>query len=67
MEKSLLATLNKLQFCYFRYLDDIFMLWITEQESIHEFLNWANDFYLSIKFTTKTSLSEIHFLDTTTH
>ena len=65
MEKSLFAALNKLRMCYFRILDDVFMIWTSGQESLNEFLNLANDFYPSIKFTTETFLSEIHFLDIT--
>ena len=42
------------------------MIWTSGQESLNEFLNLANDFYPSIKFTTETS-SEIHFLNTTIH
>ena len=67
MEKSLFATLNRLPICYFRFLDDIFMIWTIGQESLNQFLNLANDFYPSIIFTTETSSSEIHFLDTTIH
>ena len=67
VEKSLLATLNRLPMCYFRFLDDIFMIWTSGQESLNEFLNLANDFYPSIKFTTETTSSEIHFLNTTIH
>ena len=67
MEKSLFATLNKLPMCYFRFFDDVFMIWTTGQDSLNEFSNLANDFYPSIKLTTKTSLSEIHFLDTIIH
>ena len=53
--------------CYFRFLDDILMVWASGKESLHEFLNLTNDFYPSIKFTTETSSSEIHFLGTTIH
>ena len=67
MEKSFFATLNRLPICYFRFLDDIFMIWTREQESLNEYLNLANDFYPSIKFTAETSSSEIHFLDSTIH
>ena len=65
MEKSLCATSNKLPMRYFRFLDDIFIIWISGQESSNEYLNLAGDFYPSIKFTIETSKSEIHFLNTT--
>ena len=67
IEKSLFAALNKLPMSYFQFLNDIFMIWTSEHDSLNEFLNFANDFYPSIKFTTETFLSEIHFLDTTIH
>ena len=56
IEKSLFATLNRLRMCYFRFLDDIFMIWTSGQKPLNKFLNLANDFYRSI-----------HFLDTTIH
>ena len=67
IKKFLFATSNKLPMCYFQFLDDIFKIWSSRHESLNYILNLATDFYSSIKFTTKTSSSEIHILDTTVH
>ena len=37
MEKCLFATSNKLSMCYFEFLNDIIMVWISGQEFSNEF------------------------------
>ena len=47
-----------------RYTDDIFSLWNTNKEAIHNFTKLANSFHPTIKFTAEISDTEIKFLDT---
>ena len=47
-----------------RYIDDIFSLWNTNKEAIHNFTKLANSFHPTIKFTAEISDTEITFLDT---
>ena len=47
-----------------RYIDDIFSLWNTNKEAIHNFTKLANSFHPTINFTAEISDTEITFLDT---
>ena len=47
-----------------KYIDDIFSLWNTNKEAIHNFTKLANSFHPTIKFTAEISDTEIKFLDT---
>ena len=46
-----------------RYIDDIFSLWSTKREEIGSFIELANNFHPTIKFTAEISATEITFLD----
>ncbi|XP_063806789.1 uncharacterized protein LOC134990792, partial [Pseudophryne corroboree] len=48
---------------YFRYIDDIFVLWSGSQESFQQAMLDINRLDDSIKFTYSTSYEEIHYLD----
>ena len=48
-----------------RYIDDIFMIWPHGTDSLHEFIDYMNDFHPTIKFQFSFSSKEVHFLDTT--
>ncbi|XP_063791129.1 uncharacterized protein LOC134945635 [Pseudophryne corroboree] len=48
---------------YFRYIDDIFVLWSGSQESFQQAMSDINQLDDSIKFTYSTSYEEIHYLD----
>ena len=50
---------------YFRFADDIFMIWIGSKESLLAFFNEINTVHESIKFDCKYLLESINFLDTT--
>ena len=47
-----------------RYIDDIFLLWNKSKQDINFFIEQANQFHRSIKFTAEISENEITFLDT---
>ena len=47
-----------------RYIDDIFSLWNIDKRSIGSFIELANNYHPTIKFTAEISDIEITFLDT---
>ena len=47
-----------------RYIDDVFSLWNRSKQDINLFIEQANQFHPSIKFTAEISENEITFLDT---
>ena len=46
-----------------RYIDDVFSLWDKSKQDINLFVEQANQFQPSIKFTAEISENEITFLD----
>ena len=47
-----------------RYIDDVFSLWNINKEEINPFIELANSYHPTIKFTAEISDKEITFLDT---
>ena len=47
-----------------RFIDDVFSLWDIDKQEIDLFLEQANSFHPTIKFTAEISDKEITFLDT---
>ena len=50
-----------------RLMDDVFCLWDTNKEEIKHFIEQANSYHPTIKFTAEVSQLETTFLDTTVH
>ena len=48
---------------WWRYIDDIFIIWTEGQESLKDFINYLNGAHRTIKFTSKWSYQEVEFLD----
>ena len=49
---------------YFRYIDDIFLIWTGTKNELVQFFKDLNKKHLSIKFDYKASKDRIVFLDT---
>ena len=47
-----------------RYINDVFSLWNINKEEINSFIELANNYHPTIKFTAEISDKEITFLDT---
>jgi len=47
-----------------RYIDDVFSLWNINKEEINTFIELANSYHTTMKFTAEISDTEITFLDT---
>ena len=50
-----------------RFIDDVFCLWDTNKEEIEHFIEQANSYHPTIKFTAEDSQLETTFLDTTVY
>ena len=48
---------------YFRYIDDIFMIWTEGEETLNEFLTHCNNQNKHIQFEQTISKNSIPFLD----
>ena len=47
-----------------RFIGDVFSLWNTTKDGVDDFIEQANKFHPTIKFTVEISEKEITFLDT---
>ena len=48
---------------WWRYIDDVFLVWTHGEEKLLEFIDFLNSAHRSIKFTAEYSKETIHFLD----
>ena len=61
VESELLKTQTHQLLVWFRYIDDIFFIWIHGQDKLEQFLVDLNKFHLSIKFTHESSRKNVTF------
>ena len=47
---------------WWRYIDDIFLLWTHGEEKLNDFITYLNNLHPTIKFTSSFSYNEIPFL-----
>jgi len=64
-ERQALAKCKHKPDCYYRYLDDIFIIWSHGSDSFNDFLSIFNSHRPSIKFKAEINPNSINFLDTT--
>lgn len=64
-EKEALAKCTLKPDLYFRYLDDIFIVWSHGRTAFNDFLQIFNSHRASINFKAEVSSNSINFLDTT--
>ena len=62
-EEDALNDIDLEPWLWWRYIDDIFLVWEHGEESLIEFIWYLNEFHPSIKFTHKYSRESIEFLD----
>ena len=62
-EKKMLASFPHKPLVYFRYIDDIFMIWTEGEDTLNKFLNHCNSLNPSIQFEQTVSNTNIPFLD----
>ena len=64
LEKRLLAASPLEPFVWMRFIDDIFSLWNIPVGEVSSFVNFANSFHPTTKFTCEMSCERSFFLDT---
>ena len=65
LEEKLLAQIPLKPYLWWRYIDDIFMVWTHGEDKLEDFINHINSLHSTIKFTHEFSKSHISFLDVT--
>ena len=63
LEEKILEASPLKPFVWWRYIDDIFMIWQHGEEKLKEFLELINSCHPSIKFTADYSSEKVNFLD----
>ena len=64
LEKSMLEKSPIQPLVWWRYIDDIFSIWTSGEQTLSEFVTRLNDNHPTIKFSVEYSNTEIPFLDT---
>ena len=64
IEKQLLAISSHKPLIWKRFIDDILSVWTLPEAEIDNFIEFANSFHTTTKFTHEMSLEKIVFLDT---
>ena len=64
IEKGIISMSKIKPLVWKRYIDDVFCVWHTTEVNIENFVQRANNYHDTIKFTAEISDSEITFLDT---
>ena len=65
LEEKILAQSPLKPLVWWRYMDDVFMIWPHGEEKLSEFVNLLNSSHETIKFTHEVSPSKTNFLDVT--
>jgi hypothetical protein len=63
LETKLLQGSKYQPYRWYRYIDDILIIWVNTKEALDEFVTYANNYHPTIKFTMEQSTDEIPFLD----
>ena len=62
LEDKFLTSFVEKPLVWWRYVDDIFMIWQHGEKKLKEFLKILNSCHPTIKFTTECSLDKVNFL-----
>ena len=63
LEDEFLSKCNKVPLAYYRYIDDIFLVWTHGADELEAFISDLNNFHPSIKFTSEKSHVCVNYLD----
>ena len=58
LERKLLREYHLSPWVWWRFLDDIFIIWLHDEEKLKDFFSYANSFHETIKFTWEWSTEE---------
>ena len=63
LEETFLSECDNKPEAWWRYIDDIFIIWKHREDSLGQFLEKLNSFHPTIKFTSHWSKQSVNFLD----
>ena len=63
LERQLVTQAQTKPHTWWRYIDDIFIIWTEGEDSLRDFIDYLNSAHRTIKFTSKWSYKEVEFLD----
>ena len=63
LQEDFLETLIKTPWLWWRYIDDIFMIWQHGEDELKIVVEKLNSFHPSIKFTCEQSRENVNYLD----
>ena len=63
LEDKMLNSFVEKPLVWWRYTDDIFMVWLHWEEKLKEFFKMLNSFHPTIKSAVEYSLNKVNFLD----
>ena len=63
LEEKLLEQSQYKPWLWWRYIDDVFLVWTHGEEKLLEFVDFLNSAHHSIKFTVEYSKETVNFLD----
>ena len=63
LERQLIAQAQIKPHTWWRYVDDIFIIWTEGEDSLRDFIDYLNSAHRMIKFTSKWSYKEVEFPD----
>ena len=63
LEEKFLSTCKLKPWVWWRFLDDVFIIWLHSEEELNLFLVRLNSFHETIKFTWEVGYRQISFLD----
>jgi hypothetical protein len=66
-EKELLRRSEKKPLCWWRYIDDVFLIWQHGSESLQDFIDICNSINSSIQLNFESSADCVNFLDVSVH
>lgn len=64
-EEKMLTSFEVKPFVFYRYIDDIFIIWTSTLASLNAFFNHCNSLHNTIKFSCSYSSTSVSFLDVT--
>ena len=65
LEEKILEIVDNKTYLWWRYIDDIFLIWEHGEEKLRNFEETPNEIHPTIKFTAEWSQKSINFLDVT--
>ena len=63
IEREFLKSEQIQPWIWFRYIDEIFFIWIASEKELDEFLNRLNSFHPNLRFAHERSRESLNFLD----